>query len=34
MRVFIAYVNQVCVFLSTRIDNELVYQPLKCWQLK
>ncbi|MBV1709712.1 MAG: RNA 2',3'-cyclic phosphodiesterase [Erysipelothrix sp.] len=26
--------NQVCVFLSTRIDKELVYQPLKCWQLK
>lgn len=26
--------HQVCVFLSTRIDKELVYQPLKCWQLK
>jgi RNA 2',3'-cyclic 3'-phosphodiesterase len=26
--------NQVCVFLSSRIDNELVYQPLKCWELK
>ncbi|PKM66805.1 MAG: RNA 2',3'-cyclic phosphodiesterase [Firmicutes bacterium HGW-Firmicutes-19] len=26
--------SQVCVFLSTRIDGELVYQPLKCWQLK
>ncbi|PKM88424.1 MAG: RNA 2',3'-cyclic phosphodiesterase [Firmicutes bacterium HGW-Firmicutes-10] len=26
--------SKVCVFLSTRIDGELVYQPLKCWQLK
>jgi RNA 2',3'-cyclic 3'-phosphodiesterase len=26
--------HQVCVFLSSRIDNELVYQPLKCWELK
>lgn len=26
--------HQICVFLSTRIDKELVYQPLKCWELK
>jgi RNA 2',3'-cyclic 3'-phosphodiesterase len=26
--------DQVCIFLSSRIEGELVYQPLKCWQLK
>lgn len=26
--------DQVCVFLSSRIEGELVYQPLKCWKLK
>lgn len=26
--------NQVCIFLSSRIDGELIYQPLKCWELK
>jgi RNA 2',3'-cyclic 3'-phosphodiesterase len=26
--------DQVCVFLSSRIEGELVYQPLKCWNLK
>jgi 2'-5' RNA ligase len=26
--------DQVCIFLSSRIDRELIYQPLKCWELK
>lgn len=26
--------NQVCIFLSSRIEGELIYQPLKCWELK
>ena len=26
--------DQICVFLSSRIDGELIYQPLKCWELK
>lgn len=26
--------DQVCIFLSSRIEGELVYQPLRCWQLK
>lgn len=26
--------DQVCVFLSSRIEGELIYQPLRCWKLK
>lgn len=26
--------DQICIFLSSRIEGELVYQPLKCWTLK
>lgn len=26
--------RQVCIFLSSRIDGELIYQPMKCWELK
>ncbi|MDP3304944.1 MAG: RNA 2',3'-cyclic phosphodiesterase [Erysipelotrichaceae bacterium] len=25
--------DQVCVFLSSRIEGELIYQPLRCWKL-
>jgi 2'-5' RNA ligase len=25
--------DQVCIFLSSRIEGELIYQPLTCWKL-
>ena len=29
-----ARLDQVCIFLSSRVEGELIYQPLKCWQLQ